>query len=256
MSESEPQESVEEFRARPARGSPTTCRSATPTRSRRCRRGGTRGGGRFGGERSLQRKAFDAGLRGHHAARGVRRPGLTPAHERAFREEAAGYVSRSRGRTFRAPERCSRTRHPTSCVATSRRCSRVRTVWVQFFSEPGAGSDLAGVRTRADRDGDRWILNGAKIWSTGAADRRLRDVPRPHRLGRAEAPGPHVVRGALRRSRRHRAADPRDQWWRRLLSGVLRRRRAQRRRRHRRGQQRMGRHPDDADLRARRGTGQ
>jgi alkylation response protein AidB-like acyl-CoA dehydrogenase len=42
-------------------------------------------------------------------------------------------------------------------------------VWVQFFSEPSAGSDLAGVQTRADRDGDRWILNGAKIWSTGAA---------------------------------------------------------------------------------------
>jgi alkylation response protein AidB-like acyl-CoA dehydrogenase len=41
-------------------------------------------------------------------------------------------------------------------------------LWVQFFSEPDAGSDLAGVRTKATRDGDRWILNGAKIWSSGA----------------------------------------------------------------------------------------
>ena len=41
-------------------------------------------------------------------------------------------------------------------------------LWVQFFSEPGAGSDLAGITTRATRDGDRWILNGSKIWSSGA----------------------------------------------------------------------------------------
>jgi alkylation response protein AidB-like acyl-CoA dehydrogenase len=39
---------------------------------------------------------------------------------------------------------------------------------VQFLSEPRGGSDLAGVTTRADRDGDVWVLNGAKIWSSGA----------------------------------------------------------------------------------------
>ncbi|MFV0308882.1 MAG: acyl-CoA dehydrogenase family protein [Desertimonas sp.] len=42
-------------------------------------------------------------------------------------------------------------------------------VWVQLLSEPGAGSDLAGVMTRALRDGDEWVINGSKIWSTGAA---------------------------------------------------------------------------------------
>jgi alkylation response protein AidB-like acyl-CoA dehydrogenase len=41
-------------------------------------------------------------------------------------------------------------------------------LWVQFFSEPGAGSDLAGVVSRATKDGDRWILSGSKIWSSGA----------------------------------------------------------------------------------------
>ena len=120
--------------------------------------------------RYLQRLLFEGGYAGltYPLAYGGR--GLTPEFQDAFNEEAAGYELPTLfnvtlgilGPTildFGTEEQ--KLRHIPAIL-------RGDELWVQLLSEPASGSDLAGCITRASRDGDQWILNGSKIWSTGA----------------------------------------------------------------------------------------
>ena len=59
-------------------------------------------------------------------------------------------------------------------------------LWAQFFSETEAGSDLAGVRTRAELRDGAWVINGGKMWSSGGVLLRLRYGSRPNGLDRVQ----------------------------------------------------------------------
>jgi alkylation response protein AidB-like acyl-CoA dehydrogenase len=94
--------------------------------------------------------------------------GLTPAHERIVQEELAGYeLPRFFGSTL---EKIARALLVHGSAQHKRdhlpRMLHGEELWAQFLSEPGSGSDLAGATTRAERDGDTWVLNGSKIWTT------------------------------------------------------------------------------------------
>jgi alkylation response protein AidB-like acyl-CoA dehydrogenase len=120
--------------------------------------------------RVLQRLFFDGGLAGLLFPREYGGQGLTAAHQQVLNEEIVGYDYPSRmGVTF-AP--CGalvnefgghemKLRHLPAMF-------RGEHIWMQLLSEPGGGSDLAGAQTTAVRDGDEWVLNGSKIWSSGA----------------------------------------------------------------------------------------
>jgi alkylation response protein AidB-like acyl-CoA dehydrogenase len=122
-------------------------------------------------DRALQRRLFDGGFAGICFPREYGGLGLTPAHQRAFNEELAGreYPSRLAVPTF-SP--CTSVLLEFGDDAQKRRhVPRIlngEEVWCQFLSEPSGGSDVAGALTSAVRDGDDWILNGSKVWTSTA----------------------------------------------------------------------------------------
>ncbi len=79
-------------------------------------------------------------------------------------------------------------------------------VWCQLFSEPGAGSDVASLSTRAVRDGDEWILSGQKVWTTLAHMARFGMIVARTDPHAPQAQGAHLLRGRHARARRRGAA--------------------------------------------------
>ena len=121
--------------------------------------------------RELQRILYDGGFAGICFPAEYGGQGLTLAHQRAFTEESLGYEMPLvlNMPTFAI---CAPTILDTGSEEQKRRhisaVLRGEEILAQFLSEPRGGSDLAGVTTRAERDGDVWVLNGSKIWSSGA----------------------------------------------------------------------------------------
>jgi alkylation response protein AidB-like acyl-CoA dehydrogenase len=160
-------EPVEEFRARARhwlkRTMPPDCNGI----GRRTEPGG------WDHERALQRRLWDGGFAGICFPAEYGGLGLSRDHQRAFTEESLPYdmpyalnvptfgILAATLIDFGTPEQNGR--HLPAIL-------RGDELWVQFLSEPSGGSDLAGCLTRADRDGDVFVLNGSKIWSSGAAD--------------------------------------------------------------------------------------
>ncbi|MET0580046.1 MAG: acyl-CoA dehydrogenase family protein [Ilumatobacteraceae bacterium] len=118
---------------------------------------------------ALQARMFDAGLAGITWPREYGGQGLTVEHMRTLDDELRGYET-----PFRELSVSVGIVGPTLIeLGTEQQKSqylprllRGDDLWVQYFSEPTGGSDLAGAVTRATRDGDTWVLNGSKVWTT------------------------------------------------------------------------------------------
>jgi alkylation response protein AidB-like acyl-CoA dehydrogenase len=124
--------------------------------------------------RAYQRHRYEAGYQAVTLPAACGGQGLSPAHAIVFAEEEAAFevpaatevISVTVGLAgpavamFGTPEQ--RARYATAFL-------RADLLACQLFSEPGAGSDLASLSTRAVRDGDAWIVDGQKVWTSGAA---------------------------------------------------------------------------------------
>jgi alkylation response protein AidB-like acyl-CoA dehydrogenase len=161
------EQSVEEFRSR-----------ARAWLEANAPRRGSDGGGDEGPDqvgireqKAFQAKLFDAGFAGITWPREYGGQGLTNAEQIAFSEEARNFALPTSafliGLGMPGPTilECGTEEQKKRYLP---KMLRGEEIWCQLFSEPSAGSDVASLTTTAVRDGDEWILNGQKVWTSGA----------------------------------------------------------------------------------------
>ena len=114
---------------------------------------------------------YDLGLAWVHFDEGFGGLGLNPKLQRIVNDrvrQAGGAFSMARNPIGYGM--CGPTVHVWGSEAQKRRYLRplftCEEIWCQLFSEPGSGSDFAGLSSRGVRDGDEWIVNGQKVWTT------------------------------------------------------------------------------------------
>ena len=119
--------------------------------------------------KEFQGKLAEAGLAGLPYPTEYGGAGLTLEHERIYRQVAQEFPAMT-GELVISHGMCLPVLNEFGTDEQKRRFMpdniAARTVWCQMFSEPGAGSDVASLQTRAERDGDEWVLNGQKVWTT------------------------------------------------------------------------------------------
>lgn len=123
--------------------------------------------------KAFQARQYEAGFSGITWPTEYGGQGLPASYQRAWNEEARGYRLPSAlfagvthsiiGRTLLDHGSDEQKRRFIPGMLSGEH------LWVQLLSEPDGGSDLAGLTTRAIQDGDRWLLSGSKVWSSGAA---------------------------------------------------------------------------------------
>ncbi|MEM8922767.1 MAG: acyl-CoA dehydrogenase family protein [Actinomycetota bacterium] len=125
----------------------------------------------FDEARRWQRYCFDEGFAGlhwpeRHGGRGLSRDHTVVWNEECARVGVAPYLN-VQGIVLAGE---ALLRYGTEAQQSALLPSTLAgdTIWCQLFSEPGAGSDLAGLGTRADADGDGFVVNGQKVWSSNA----------------------------------------------------------------------------------------
>jgi len=132
-------------------------------------RGDDRGASMMAAAKKFQKALADAGLAGIVYDKEFGGAGLSRAHERIWREEYARFPDMT-GELTISHGMCLPVLNQFGTEAQKKRFLPQNisgeTVWCQMFSEPGAGSDVASLQTKAERDGDEWILNGQKVWTT------------------------------------------------------------------------------------------